>query len=86
MDARHTYLYCQDERGSTDLMSAPSAAEIKAMAKRAGRRWLEGMREVERVWKLEQGSTGREYRDNRMEYIRENPAYPAGAEAQSIFG
>ncbi|KAF2628275.1 hypothetical protein BU25DRAFT_43011 [Macroventuria anomochaeta] len=90
VSARHAYLYWLDERRSADPRSPPYAAEAKAIARKTGRRYPDVMREIEGVWKLEQGSNGREYRENRVRYLGENPTYPEGAEekrvVRSMFG
>ncbi|KAH6633493.1 hypothetical protein C7974DRAFT_452827 [Boeremia exigua] len=78
--ARHAFLYWLDERRSAYPTSGPYAAESKAIARATGRRALNVMKEIEGVWELEQGSDGKEYRENRIRYLGEDPTYPAGAE------
>lgn len=80
VSARHAYLYWLDERRTADPRHGPYAAEAKAIARKTGRRWMDVMREVERVWELEQGSDGGEYRGNRVGYLGEDPVYEEGAE------
>ncbi|KAF1360942.1 hypothetical protein EJ07DRAFT_177052 [Lizonia empirigonia] len=87
--ARHAYLYWLDERRTADPIYGPYAAESKAIARKTRRRWPDVLREIEAVWKLEQGDNGKHYRENRMRYLGEDPTYPEGAEdgrMLSMFG
>lgn len=90
VSARHAYLYWLDERKTADPKTAPYATEAKAIARNTGRRWPDVMNEIEKVWKLEQGVDGAEYRGNRAMYLGEDPLYPVGAEegrvVRSLFG
>lgn len=78
--ARHPYLYWLDERRSADPTAAPYAAEAKAIAKKTRRRWPDVMLEIEEIWEYEQGENGKWYREHRLEYLGEDPTYPAGTE------
>ncbi|KAF1937386.1 hypothetical protein EJ02DRAFT_458771 [Clathrospora elynae] len=78
--ARHSYLYWLDSRHSADPKGPPTVAEARILASQLGRRSMDVMREIERVWKLEQGNGGRRYRENRLRYLGEDPSYPEGEE------
>jgi len=82
--ARHAYLYWLDERQSADPRTPPFAAEARAIARKTGRRWPDVMKEIEHVWKLEQGRCWNEYRYNRARYLGEDPMYPEGAEGGKV--
>lgn len=84
VSARHAYLYWLDERQSADPRAPPFAAEARAIARKTGRRWPDVMKEIEAVWKLEQGRGGREYRENRAKYLGEDSTYPKGAEGRRV--
>lgn len=90
VSARHAYLYWLNERQSADPRTPPFAAEARAIARKTGRRWPDVMKEIEHVWKLEQGRGGNEYRNNRARYLGEDPTFPDGAERgrviRSMFG
>lgn len=90
VSARHAYLYWLDERKTANPDHGPYAAEAKVLARKLGRRWPDIMKEIERVWRLEHGSNQKEYRENRMKYLGEDPTYPAQAKeariVRSMFG
>ncbi|KAF9691026.1 hypothetical protein EKO04_011170 [Ascochyta lentis] len=90
LSARHAYLYWLDERRTADPKHRPYAAEAKAIARKIGRRWPDVMREIEGVWKLEQGGNREHYRKDRLRYLGEDPTYPEGAGegrvVRSMFG
>lgn len=90
VSARHAFLYWLDERQTADPRAPPFAAEARAIARKTGRRWPDVMNEIEHVRKLEQGSGGNEYRNDRIKYLGEDPTYPDGAEGRrgvrSMFG
>jgi hypothetical protein len=73
--ARHAFLYWLDSRKSADPKGPPTATEARMLARKVGRRALDVMNEIERYWKLEQGSGGRHYRENRVKYLGEDPEY-----------
>jgi hypothetical protein len=78
--ARHAFLYWLDSRKAADPKGLPTAAEARMLAKKIGRKGLDVMGEVMQYWKLEQGSGGRHYRENRLKYLGEDPSYPEGPE------
>ncbi|KAF3040748.1 hypothetical protein E8E12_008826 [Didymella heteroderae] len=84
VSARHAYLYWLDERQTADPEAPPFAAEARAIARKTGRRWPDVMSEIEHVWRMEQGRGGNEYRNNRFEYLGEDPTYPQGAEGRRV--
>jgi len=90
VSARHAYLYWLDERRTADPKHAPYATEAKAIARKTGRRWPDVMREIEVVWRPEQESNGKHYREDRTRYLGEDPTFPEGAEdgrmVRSMFG
>jgi hypothetical protein len=61
-------------------------AEARLLAPRIGRRAGDVWREIGKVWSLEQGSGGRRFRENRMEYLGEDPEYGGGEERRSQRG
>lgn len=84
LSVRHAYLYWLDERCTADPRAPPFAAEARAIARKTGRRWPDVMNEIERVWGLEQSRGGKEYRDNRVRYLGEDPTYPEGSEEKRV--
>jgi len=83
ISARHAYLYWLDSRQTADPKAPPTIAEAKILAPKIGRRAKNVWDEIERCWNLEQGSSGKRYRENRMEYLGEDPKYPEGEERRS---
>jgi hypothetical protein len=83
VSARHAYLYWLDSRRTSDPRAPPTVAETRLLAPRIGRRAGDVWREIEKVWDLEQGSGGRHFRENRMEYLGEDPEYGEGEERRS---
>ncbi|KAI4908170.1 hypothetical protein J4E90_008794 [Alternaria incomplexa] len=75
VSARHAYLYWLDSRQAADPKAPPTIAEAKILAPKIGRRAKDVWEEIEKCWKLEQGSNGKRYRENRMEYLGEDPRY-----------
>jgi hypothetical protein len=73
--ARHAFLHWLDSRRSADPKGPPTAAEARMLARKIGRRGLDVMSEIMRYWKLEQGSGGKHYRENRAKYLGEDPSY-----------
>ncbi|CAN9188476.1 unnamed protein product [Alternaria alternata] len=86
VSARHAYLYWLDSRQTSDPMAPPTVAEARLLAPRIGRRAGDVWREIEKDWDLEQGSGGRHFRENRMEYLGEDPDYGGGEERRSQKG
>ncbi|RYN75027.1 hypothetical protein AA0120_g12182 [Alternaria tenuissima] len=86
VSARHAYLYWLDSRRTSDPRAPPTVAEARLLAPRIARRAGDVWREIEKVWDLEQGSGGRHFRENRMEYLREDPEYGGGEERRSQKG
>ena len=83
VSARHAYLYWLDTRQTADPKAPPTIAEARILAPKIGRRAKNVWEEIERCWNLEQGSSGKRYRENRMEYLGEDPKYPEGEERRS---
>ncbi|KAI4654255.1 uncharacterized protein J4E78_007300 [Alternaria triticimaculans] len=83
VSARHAYLHWLDSRQTADPKAPPTVAEAKIMAPKIGRRAKDVWEEIERCWNLEQGTSGKRYRENRMEYLGEDPKYPEGEEKRS---
>ncbi|KAI4624693.1 hypothetical protein J4E83_004369 [Alternaria metachromatica] len=83
VSARHAYLYWLDTRQTADPKAPPTVAEARILAPKIGRRAKDVWEEIERCWNLEQGSSGKRYRENRMEYLGEDPEYPEGEERRS---
>lgn len=83
VSARHAYLYWLDSRQTADPKAPPTIAEARILAPKIGRRAKDVWEEIEKCWKLEQGSSGKRYRENRMEYLGENPKYPEREERRS---
>ncbi|KAI4646025.1 hypothetical protein J4E93_005604 [Alternaria ventricosa] len=83
VSARHAYLYWLDSRQTADPKAPPTVAEARILAPKIGRRAKDVWEEVEKCWNLEQGSSGKRYRENRMEYLGEDPKYPEGEERRS---
>jgi hypothetical protein len=81
--ARHGYLYWLDSRQTANPKAPPTVAEAKLLASRIGRRAKHVLKEIEKCWYLEQGSGGRRYRENRMEYLGEDPTYTEDEERRS---
>ncbi|KAF2029541.1 hypothetical protein EK21DRAFT_67392 [Setomelanomma holmii] len=75
VSARHAYLYWLDYRGSADPIGIPYMQEAKAIAAQLGRRALDVWLEIDGFWKLEQGTFGRMYRENRMRCLGEDPVH-----------
>ncbi|KAB2099678.1 hypothetical protein AG0111_0g12161 [Alternaria gaisen] len=86
VSARHAYLYWLDSKRTSDPRAPPTVAEARLLAPRLGRRAGDVWREIEKVWNLEQGSGGRHFRENRMEYLGEDPEYGGGEERRSQKG
>jgi hypothetical protein len=86
VSARHAYLYWLDSKQTADPVAPPTIAEAKILAPKIGRRAKDIWMEIERCWKFEQGSSGKRYRENRMEYLGEDPTYPQGDEKRSRRG
>jgi hypothetical protein len=84
VSARHAYLYWLDSKQTADPVAPPTIAEAKILAPKIGRRASDVWMEIERCWKIEQGSSGKRYRENRMEYLGEDPSYPQGNEKRSL--
>ncbi|KAI4677295.1 uncharacterized protein J4E88_007103 [Alternaria novae-zelandiae] len=83
VSARHAYLYWLDSRQTADPKAPPTIAEARILAPKIGRRAKNVWEEIERCWNLEQGSSGKRYQENRMEYLGEDPKYPEGEERRS---
>ncbi|KAI4698720.1 hypothetical protein J4E81_005331 [Alternaria sp. BMP 2799] len=86
VSARHAYLYWLDSRQTADPKAPPTVAEARILAPKIGRRAKDVWEEIEKCWNLEQGSSGKRYRENRMEYLGEDPKYPEGEERRSSRG
>ena len=86
VSARHAYLYWLDSRRTSDPRAPPTVAEARLLAPRIGRRAGDVWREIEKVWDLEQGSGGRHFRENRIEYLGEDPEYGGSEERRSQKG
>jgi hypothetical protein len=81
--ARHAYLHWLDSRGCADPKHPPYVHEARHLARQSGRRALDVWREINGAWQLEQGSGGRKYRENRFEYLGEDPMYAETTETSS---
>ncbi|KAF1844983.1 uncharacterized protein K460DRAFT_405263 [Cucurbitaria berberidis CBS 394.84] len=80
LPARHAYLYWLDSRCTANPKAPPFIQEARTLARKLRRRTPDVWREVKKMWDLEQGSGGRQYRENREDHLGESPSYPTTEE------
>ncbi|KAH7396954.1 hypothetical protein DE146DRAFT_764282 [Phaeosphaeria sp. MPI-PUGE-AT-0046c] len=78
--ARHAFLHWLDHRGCTDPGCPPFAQEVRIIAGQLGRRAHDVWKDIDSYWQLEQGSGGKLYKNNRLEYLGEDVRYDVNIE------